>query len=64
MVVAHPQAIKRYNLANTRIVGNKLKDLSGYQAIFVAYDTKNTLVENNEFVNTGWLMVQIDTKLY
>ena len=40
---------------NTRIVGNKFKDLSGYQALFIAYDTENTLVEGNEFVDTGWL---------
>ena len=40
---------------NTRIVGNKFKDLSGYQALFIAYDTENTLVESNEFVDTGWL---------
>ena len=40
---------------NTRIIGNKFKDLSGYQALFIAYATEGTLVEGNEFVDTGWL---------
>lgn len=49
------QAVALQKGNNTRIVGNRFKNLSGYQALFIAYDTQNTIVEQNEFIDTGWL---------
>ena len=49
------QAVFIWHGNNNHVKDCVFKDFSGYQVINISYDTFDTVIENNEFINSGWL---------
>ncbi|MEW0951241.1 hypothetical protein [Acinetobacter baumannii] len=49
------QAVFIWHGNNNHVKNCVFKDFSGYQVINISYDTYDTVIENNEFINSGWL---------